>query len=924
MGATGAAAQESQTGTDKDVEAAQAESQAGEKATAAKPEDPSLPEIVVKSAEKPKGKKAKAKTKPAGEDSPGGAVAGAPTEAKPVESDPVNLNKSLADTGTTVFDAANVKSRTLGGGDANTFVRNLPNVQYQNDTNEDAGMSGQKELDTRPMQFTIMGGKTYENNIILNGVSINTNTGPVDSNNNMFTDNQQTVITDNIYGLHPQTVYVPIEFVGQATIIDSNASAKYGEFLGGAVIYDLAQPPTDRYHASISFSRHTDEMVHYIIGTKDGTNPNGVKHPEFTKNNLAVSVGAPITNDWSFIAQASRKEAETSKAKIYELYTNPIEEDSDNRFFRLASVVKTDIGRFLFDSSLSQYSQLWQNAYWRVAEVDIESHGWTNQIEHRAKVDQIVAPAIGLGGVNIVTRGYFNDSNTYNDANGNVAYAYPSMRRTNALRDGNWLTTWVTDDFDEWCRPLPTSSLSNSALQNNTICRDGSSGDIEQGQTDIGIQHEMNGRLLWGSFLLGGEARSIEGRRARPEDYTNYSSWITSTGNTTTPVSPATGEFHCDDADELCTTEYYNRIKTITPAFETTATVNSIHLFSEIDQSWDWLDVRAGLRFDYDDYQKNPNFSPRVAATVTPIRGISITGGYNRYYQTDALYYAVRDGQPRSQAWTRNHNTTTGVVPLNYTMNAAVTNWTMTASGLESPHKDEYTATARILDPLVGGQFRLRYVERHGSDEYSPEECGSSLCNVLTNNGSSYYQAYIVEYSKYWGNLKNPLLASFGINANITWSDQETHKGTYYYNADLSDEVHIEYKGKFYTADTFKMITGNLDIPIRVGATLSTSWFNDALFIDVNAGYNFGFEGVYDTEEEVPGPNPAIEYHRYDDRTFDATLMVDLHAQYNITDMAAVELEVNNLLDTDGNSVATNTNPWIRGRSFWLGTKIRM
>lgn len=876
-----------------------------------------LPDMIVEASPKPAKKKVKAVAKPKA----GTAVVADPN-AKTDEPDPVTLGQSLSDTGTTVFSGDNARARTLGGGDANSFVRNLPNVQYQNDTNEDAGTSGQKELDTRPMQFSIMGGKTYENNIILNGVSINTNTGPVDNSNNMFTDDQQTVSTDNIYGLHPQTVYVPIEFVGQATIIDSNASAKYGEFLGGAVIYDLAQPPTDRYHASVSYSRHTDEMVHYIIGTKDGTNPDDVKQPSFTKENLAVSVGAPITSDWSFIAQASRKTVETSKQKIYELYSKPIQEDSDNIFFRFATAVKTDIGRFVFDSSLTKYHQLWQNAYWRDAEVDIESHGWTNQIEHRAKVDQIVAPGIGLGGVNIMTRGYYNDSNTYNDANGNESYSYIAMRRTNAKKNGNWLTTFETDDFDEWCRETPTSSLSTTAPQNNTTCKDGSSGDIEQGQTDIGLQHEMTGRLLWGSFLLGGELRSIEGRRARPEDYTSYSSWVTATGNTS-PTSPASGSFNCPVGDELCTTEYYNRIKTIAPAFETSATVNSIHLFSEVDQTLDWFNFRTGVRLDYDDYQKNPNVSPRLAGTVTPFKGLSFTAGYNRYYQGDALYYAVRDGQPRSQAWTRTH-ASNGDVPKDYTMNSAVTNWRFTADGLDTPYKDEYTGTVRIADPLLGGQVRVRYTERHGKNEYSSDECGSSLCNVLTNNGSSYYESVTAEYSKYWRDLKNPLLSSLGISANITWADQEQNTGTYYYDADLSDEVHIEYKGQYYTASTFKMITGNLDIPVRVGATLSTSWFDDALLVDFNAGYNFAYEGVYDTDEEVTGPIAGIDYHHYDDRTFSPTLMLDMHAQYNVNEMVAIELEMDNLLDTAGNSVATATNPWVRGRSFWLGTKLRM
>jgi len=916
MGAAGAAAQEA---AEPEAASAPETSETSGTASADKAKSSSaLPGMIVEASPKPPKKKIKTVAKPKS----GGPATSAAVSIQG-EPDPITFGQALADTGTTTLTGDGARARTSGGGDANSFVRNLPNVQYQNDTEENAGMTPEKEIDTRPMQFSIMGGRTYENNIILNGVSINTNTGPVENGANMMADDRDVPLTDVVYGLHPQTVYVPVEFLDKATIIDSNASAKYGDFLGGAVIYDMAQPPTDRYHASISYSRETDEMVNYLIGTEDGTNPNNRKHPEFTKNNLAVSIGAPITTDWSFIAQASRKSAETSKQKNYEYFDRPIAEDSDNLFFRFATAVRTDVGRFLIDSSLTKYSQLWQAQAWRDLELDVESHGWTNQLEHRAKVDQIAVPGIGLGGVNILTRAYYNDSNTYNDASSNVSYNYQAMRRTNPQKDGNWITTFVTDDFDDWCRPLPASSLSTTSTQNNTICRDGGSGDIEQGQTDFGLQHETTGRLLWGTFLLGGEIRSIEGRRARPEDYVSYSSFTTTlmdqNGN---PTNPASGSFDCL-GDEACTPEYYSSTKTVTKAFDTRATINSVHLYSEVDQTWDWLNVRAGMRFDYEDYQKNPDFSPRLAATVTPIEGISFTGGYNRYYQANSLYYAVRDGQPRSQAWYRSHNSD-GDVPADFTMRPAVTNWRMTAADLATPYSDEYSATARAVEPLLGGMFRVRYVERYGKDEYSPEECGSSLCNVLTNNGSSYYESLTAEYSKYWHKLKTPFLSSAGISANITWSDQEKKKGTYYYDDEFSEENLIYYKGQRYTALTFDQVTGNLDIPVRVGATLTTSWFNDALFVDFNAGYNFSYKGVYNTDEDYIHPDDGLRYNIYDDRDFSPTLMVDMHVQYNVNEMVAIEAQVDNLLDTAGNSVATATNPWVRGRSFWLGTKLRM
>ncbi|MCK9912601.1 hypothetical protein MXD81_25835, partial [Microbacteriaceae bacterium K1510] len=59
---------------------------------------------------------------------------------EPASSDPVILGQSPSDTGTTVFSGDSARVRSLGGGDANSFVRNLPNVQYQNYADENPGV----------------------------------------------------------------------------------------------------------------------------------------------------------------------------------------------------------------------------------------------------------------------------------------------------------------------------------------------------------------------------------------------------------------------------------------------------------------------------------------------------------------------------------------------------------------------------------------------------------------------------------------------------------------------------------------------------------------------------------------------------------------------------------------------------------------
>lgn len=599
----GSAAQ--QVNTQSDIEEPQTE-----RSTAA--DGAPLPTIQVNAAAKPKKKPLKsiAQKKPAT------ATQGVGTGAENaiIDTGPnsavsgVLFGQAPADIGTTIFDNTNIWLRSTGGGDANSFMRNLPNVQYQNDTETNAGVDGQKELDTRPLLLSINGGRTYENNFMLNGVSINTITGPVERAAGSLPSDENTPNADVVYGLHPQTVFVPIEFLETATVIDSNASAEYGNFQGGVVLYDLSKPPTDRYRASISYDRHTDEMVHYKLATLTGTNPLDRKAPTFEKNNLAVSLGAPITNELSFIAQASRKEAETTKQKEYTYFDGTVDEWSENSFYRGALALKTGIGRFTLDSSFTDYTQTWESIAWRDMTLDTDSQSSSTQLEYLASLSTFSAPSIGLGDVTLKSRAYYNNSDTSNYSNSDVAYARSGHKRRRV--GGVWTDTFDSTEHDDWCRPDPINTLPATGTQSNTVCREGGYGDKEQGQTDIGLQAQVYGDLFLGRFKAGADVRSIEGRRARLSDFTYYTAFYTATGNTSNNAPP-TG-FNCPPGDPACSREQFANVKTVWRAFDIDETVNAATAFAELDQTWGLLNVRGGLRLDYEDYFENLSIAQRI------------------------------------------------------------------------------------------------------------------------------------------------------------------------------------------------------------------------------------------------------------------------------------------------------------------------
>jgi hypothetical protein len=847
----------------------------------------------------------------------GGQDADTPTEALTLG------GPAISDTGTSVFNFEGVRIRTDGSGDANTFLRNLPNVQYQNDSGEDnrsrgdpdTGVDGSKEIDTKPLLLSINGGRTYENNFILNGVSINTITGPVESGDSRLSDDLLTPNSYGVFGLHPQQIFVPSEFMSQATVIDSNASAEYGEFQGGVVIYDLAKPPTDRYRASITYDRQTDKMVNYILGTDDGQNPQNRKHPTFEKDNLAVSIGAPITNQWSFIAQASHKIAETSKQKAYYISDDWANEDSENNFFRVATSLRTDIGKFTLDTSVTKYTQHWENIFGRDLYIDTASDGMSTQLEYVGNLPGVQVASLGLDRVKLKSRVYYNDSETTNESGDNVTYNWANQRLTNYNPATGWQETYDTTLHDDWCRGVdPATHPSNGST--NITCREGGYGNRLQGQTDLGVQAHVAGELLLGHFKIGAEAKNVEARRARFEDYYFVATTVVSTG----------APFVCNPGDKFCTPEQYVQNYSLFEAHDVTADVNAVHTYAEIDQTLGWFNLRAGVRVDYEDYFKNLNIAPRLAGTVTPFSGLSVTGGYNRYYLGETLYYAIRDKQPRGTTYRRT-SPTGAYNPLNPIDVGQHVNYQ--AAGLDTPYNDEFTGTVRITDPLLGGQVRLRYLERYGEDRFASESCAQSpvvrQCSRLTNDGESFYRSASAEYTKYWHNLNTPFfLTGAAVTGNVTWSEQNTSRANYLDEDD--GQNYIWYNDQSYNPLTFTEVTGNLDIPVRIGATLTTSWWDDFVQVSLSANYNLGYDGVYWTGRSENHPNRSgqtVSHEVWDDTTFDPRLILDVFGQINVSEHAAIEFQVNNLTNSPGNAITTDANPWLRGRSYWVGSTVR-
>jgi hypothetical protein len=812
--------------------------------------------------------------------------------------------ESAADTGTTVFDANQVGIRTSSA-DANSFLRGLPNVQYQDDTNDEAGVEGQAILNTRPLELSISGGRTYENNFILNGIGINTITGtdePYDqSSQGELSDDDASYNADRIYGLHSQTVFVPSDFVEQAVVIDSNASARYGSFQGGVVEYTLMEPATDRLRAMASVDYQNDTMVDYQLATEDGTNPNEVDPPEFVKKKSAFYVTGPITDNIAVIGQYSVTDARTDKSKEYIYGDDLVESESENQFYRLQANAETDFGLFKLEGIHTDYNQDFQSDNYRDLEIDTATQSYAGKLQNTYAFEDFSLGGIPFSNVSLTSKVTASKSDTLNLSGDDVVRNWQSTYFRSGTR------VFETSMLD-WCRIDPTSSTSAS-------CREGGLGsERSQGQERYTWSQDVSADVWNGTFKAGYEFGYTEARRLRAKDYVNYTYRVAASYTNLWNAGRRT--FTCNTTEE-CYAEQFAATKGVWKAYDIKAEIMQANSYFELDQTFDWLNIRPGFRFEYDDYQGNLNIAPRLVATVTPIEEFSISGGYNRYYDAANLAYAIRDQQPRQITYTRTPSST-GVVG-NFTTNPTQTYYSFDATELETPYTDEFTAGIDFTDPLTQGDWRFRYIHRNSRDQYATTKA-STTEYVLTNGADGTYDSVTAEYAKELPTAAwNPADSSL-FSASITWADSNVSSNSYFVEEDELEE-RISYQGQSYTKAGFNVVTGNMDIPLRAQVGLSGSFFDERLTLGVSANYNFAYDGVADTgdTEDVDG----IQHEIWDDKAFDAVLTVDLAGSYKVASIDEHGLTLNfkvvNLLNELGNATTENAQPWVIGRTVWVG-----
>lgn len=830
-------------------------------------------------------------------------------------------NGDKSDSGATVIGREGLTARAGGSGDANAALLALPTVQYRSDTSggdvaDDIGENGDTELNLQPVEFSISGASVIENLILLDGVSINSSTGTVDPNSpNSSLDRADYMKLYRQWDLHSQTQYIPLSMVDGVEVIDSNVSAEFGGFQGGVVRYELKKPQR-KHSGSVSFSYQDDSFVSYKLQTASGTNPDNVAKPEWRRMQFAAHLTGPMGERGSYIFGYSTRTAWTKKDRNPQYGDQQVESDSRSNFYRIGYGHEfANGGRLTVVANITDYKREW-DSHVALYGLNVENSGLLLTSKYEKDLSSVNVLGSTASNLKFTLSTSFDQSqsgNVYD--NGNEYFVWYS--RYYRARSGVVTEDYHTDNFDSWC----DSDLVSDSATNSVICYRGGLGETAYDDKKYKLNAKLTGDIWGGSFVLGGQLNYANLNRSA-SGFTFYSAGerISTPGVT----------FSCAAGDPSCTDTQAHWIRILQNPYDNEINAMQANLYLNFQKEWDRFELRAGVRADYNDVLKNVDVAPRLTGVFKATDRLSITFGANRYYSNNYLAYALHDGLPRGVNQRRDVDTTTGTVGDWYDR-IDLDPYYYTQGDLKTPYNDEVTLALAYRDKWTEGNWRLRATHRMGKDQFARSESSSSLVASLTNNGRSEWTGLVLEYQNQWEATSMGALDRVGLNITGAWSKRQMSNDIYFGSAGESGiENFIYYNNTSYTENDFAVVTGNMDIPVKFSAEVTTTWHDGKYRLGLGADLTLGYTAAVDSGSNgdyVHSVYGSQRHDIYEDHKFKAIVTLNLAASAQIAQVRGkplvLDLRVTNLLDRRRNGTADNENPWVSGRRVWLGTSLK-
>ena len=710
--------------------------------------------------------------------------------------------------GQTTYSKEDLEKTPNSSKNITDFLKVNPNVQFSSDHR-----NGQNQGELAAQDFSINGGLAYDNKFLINGVSFNNNLNPGSS---AGSNNPSDLIGSS------QSVTINTDLLCNLTVLDSNVSAEYGEFVGGVVKATTCAPktPVGEFHGQVSYDYTSDDWSRIHFHDKDeeadfSSSTSEEVQPTFIKQGISASVYGNLTENLGMSLIGAQR---WSKIPLNTTLLEPsrITQNRQNNdlsleiFYTPSEKTQLKLGTQLFDNKGDYFQSNVKDSY------------STHQSDSQTF--------------------YINLQNQLNNLSLEQQFNYQTQ---NAERDG-------ADNVYTWRYAAGSKDWANSSTVN-----EGSFGQFEQQQKSLEyflkatlnpiVTGNINHKIKFGAGYGHYDAYW-------KRDQNSY--WYTTTANLNNQSCTASNGNLINGCDEALTAnnfqgQYFSG-RTVYGAGEINVRQDRWHAFIEDSIKWnETLFATLGLRTDYDSLTKETNFAPRSAFNYQPFNTpeLKFSAGWNRYYGLNAfanelqaekrLLQSAETRKALNQDWIN-------------TLGSQYANMSR-KSQLETPYSDELLfAVSGIKHNL---DWSLKWVNRDNKKQVRQSEWDT----IPKDQGTGTYTVYTYENS---GESESDIFTLTLRNATPLIFAQSAH--VFSFAADYTDTVRNfnNYDGRYEDPNTTIYYDGKYinagDRPadnFNTPWTARFSWDIDMINLPIHINNFFSYSSSKDVMKKTVASN---------------------------------------------------------------------
>jgi hypothetical protein len=782
--------------------------------------------------------------------------------------DPLKVTGEQEQMGKVVLDGKLVNSLPSPGRTINDALRTQSDVQF-----DESAYSSMQGGEIRPPRVSIAGSRPYENAYLIDGISTENRLDP--------SGEDETTADGTAPTGEAQSFYIDTDLLDNITVFKSNIPAEYGGFTGGVVSADIKKPRTDGWHGFFKYRHTRNNWAEIKTEDSEDLDSSSTSVDEqifFQRHDTSMALEGPINDNLAILLNYSIKH---SIIPLNTTWGDTKNQYRTNENFLTKLALTPDDSPFEGTLTLgyAPYSREMYVALRRDSEFDVTGGGFISALEGTYDFGP-VSWKNTLGFTRYELSRYGSGEENY------------TWRRASTTGQASQYATWAS---------------------NTTYAMEGSFGDYEQMQDEITWKSVLEGDSFETAFLSHVLQTGVELRNTR------VATDVTGSKSYSSPIFPtsAAQQAWINAADGAIAGEQYASRLAVLDPYSRETSANALAWFGQDTIKLGRLTLRPGLRVSYDDVSGNVDPAWRSMADLDVFADdvFHLIGGYNRYYGTQILTYALR----QTQGYDRYSRTLSASGLSDWTQYQTGSNSYYNLGDLKTPYADELTGgfTLRLWDILFG----MRVEEREHRDQIrtKTEDDGTK---VLFNGGESDYWGITWEAERAFTNTP---VGDHTLKIGITRSHTKTD-GTDFDSSFLEGDTSsaVEWETVYFNGALIprsNLPAGNYNRP-WIGTLTHTGsfyenylrWFNILRY--KGPGKSLVSDGYYYDAD-------GLRYNAYEVKTFGDSVTIDTAVEWDVfrkeEHTLTLTLEITNLLDAY--SRTDTDGGYIMGRQYYAGFK---